>query len=191
MAHEVHQIGAIAAVVDGEGGIEPDRRGMLAQQPRADRVKRPGPGQPAREDGRLVPERRRRDPLDPRGHVARGAPRERHQQDAARIGAVHDQMRDPVRERVRLARPGPGDDEKRVVPVQRRAPLFGVQTGQICGYRIGTGCCAIHRSTELCFGFVRKSGSSRDGLSACRRPAASRPPRLPPRRRTIAGPCFR
>ena len=38
---------------------------------------------------------------------------EGHQQDTARVGAVDDQMRDAMGERVRLAGPGPGDDEER------------------------------------------------------------------------------
>ena len=36
-----------------------------------------------------------------------------HQQDAAGIGAVHDEMGDAVRERVGLAGPGAGNDEER------------------------------------------------------------------------------
>src|SRR5690606_8449818 len=45
MADLVEQVGGIAAIEDAEAGIEPDARGMLAQQARADCVKGAGPGQ--------------------------------------------------------------------------------------------------------------------------------------------------
>ena len=44
VADQVHQVGGILAVVDGEGGIEPDALGVFAQQPRADGVEGAGPG---------------------------------------------------------------------------------------------------------------------------------------------------
>jgi len=64
---------------------------------------------------------------------------EGHQQDTARVGAVDDQMRDAMGERVRLAGPGAADDEKRS---RRRAlllagamfdgpSLFGIELFQI------------------------------------------------------------
>ncbi len=43
VADEVHQVGRILAIVDGEGGHEPDRFGIFAQQPRANGVERSGP----------------------------------------------------------------------------------------------------------------------------------------------------
>ena len=46
-------------------------------------------------------------------HLGCRAARERHQQDAARIGAADDQMGDAVRQRVGLAGPGAGDDQER------------------------------------------------------------------------------
>ena len=55
----------------------------------------------------------RRDALDPARHLGRGAAREGQQQHAARVGAVDDEMRDPVRQRVGLARAGAGDDQER------------------------------------------------------------------------------
>ena len=61
----------------------------------------------------LRPEHLAADALDPARHLGGGAAREGHQQDAARVGAVDDQMRDAVRERVGLARAGAGDDQQR------------------------------------------------------------------------------
>ena len=42
---EVHQVGAVFAVVDSECRIEPNLQGIVAQQPRADAVECAGPGQ--------------------------------------------------------------------------------------------------------------------------------------------------
>ena len=44
MAHEIHQVGGILAIVDREGRIEADGMRMQAQQPRADGVKGARPG---------------------------------------------------------------------------------------------------------------------------------------------------
>ena len=43
VADQVHQVGGILAVVDGEGAREPDVLGVLAQQPRADGMERSRP----------------------------------------------------------------------------------------------------------------------------------------------------
>ena len=43
VANQIHEVGGILAVVDGEGALEPDGLRVFAQQPRADRVKRAGP----------------------------------------------------------------------------------------------------------------------------------------------------
>ena len=95
----------------------------------------------------------RGDALDAAGHLAGGAAREGHQQDAARIGAVDDQMGDAVGQRVGLARAGAGDDQQRAagaVPVTDAvldgAALLGIEAmevvdlgehGQIRGYKGG------------------------------------------------------
>ena len=113
MPDEVHQVGRVLAVVDGEGGIESDRIGIFAQQPGADAVERPGPGQPIRDHPRVLPQHLGGDAPDAARHLRRGPAGEGQQQYAARIGAVQDQMRHPVRQRVGLARAGAGDDEER------------------------------------------------------------------------------
>ena len=58
------------------------------------------------------PRRLPADALDPPRHLDGGAARERHQEDAAGIGAVGDEMHDAMRERRRLARARAGDDEE-------------------------------------------------------------------------------
>ena len=50
MPDQIHQIGGIFAIVDGEGGIDPDLVGVFAQQPSADTMERAGPGQRVRHD---------------------------------------------------------------------------------------------------------------------------------------------
>ena len=53
-------------------------------------------------------------PAHVRGSLKRDGPsRERHQQDAAWVRAVDDQVRDPMGERVGFARSGASDNEKR------------------------------------------------------------------------------
>ena len=103
-----------------KSGIEPDRPGMVAQQPRADRMEGPGPGQPLRQHRRLRPHHLRGDPLGPPGHLRRGAAREGHQQDPPRVGAAEHQLRQPVHQRVGLAGARPGDHQQR--PARRAAP---------------------------------------------------------------------
>jgi hypothetical protein len=51
--------------------------------------------------------------FNPFRHLGRSAPRKRHQQDPAGVGAADDQMGDAVSEGVRLAGSGTGDDQQR------------------------------------------------------------------------------
>ena len=99
--------------MDGESWIESDVFGILAEQAGADAVERAGPAQRLVHDAGLLAEDLARDPLDPFRHLGRGSPRERHQQDSARVRATDNQMGDAVGERVRLAGPGAGDDQER------------------------------------------------------------------------------
>ena len=71
-----------------------------------------------------------RDALDAARHLGGGAAREGQQQDAARIGAVDDQVGDAVGERVGLARAGAGDDQQRPGVVLDGAPLLGIERGE-------------------------------------------------------------
>ena len=67
-------------------------------------------------------------PLDPLGHLARRLVRERDREDrAGRHAVLADQVRDPVRERPRLARAGPGHDEDGPLRVQDGLGLDVVQ----------------------------------------------------------------
>ena len=110
---QIHQVGGILAVMDGEGGIDADPLGIFAQQPRADAVEGAGPGERVAHDrGVVLAQHFSGDALDPAGHLGGGAAGKRHQQDAARIGAGDDQMRDAVGERIGLAGTGAGNDEQ-------------------------------------------------------------------------------
>ena len=138
MPDQIHQVGGILAIMDGEVGIEPDLVGVVAQQPRADAVEGAGPGQRIGHDVGALPHDASRDPLHPPRHLGGGAARERHQQNPPRIGAVDDQVRNAMRQGVGLARTGAGDDEERR---PRRAvllpdamldgpPLFGLRVSR-------------------------------------------------------------
>jgi MmyB-like transcription regulator ligand binding domain len=104
MADQVHQVGGILAVVDRELGIKPDLVGVVAQQARADAVKRAGPGQCIRHDAGIVAHHLAGDAFDPLRHLGCRSAREGHQQDAARIGAIDDEVSQHQSDLVRVAR---------------------------------------------------------------------------------------
>ena len=72
VAHEVDEVGGVAAVQDGEAGVEADRVGVVAQQAGAHAVEGAGPFQPAGEAA-VAAERLAADPLG----TARPSPRPR------------------------------------------------------------------------------------------------------------------
>jgi hypothetical protein len=109
--HEVHQIGRVLPVVNGESRIEADLSRIVAQEPGADPMEGPGPKRIGHEPG-VIANHPARDSLDPPCHFGGGPPREGHQQDFAGIGAIDDQVGHPVRQGVGLAGPSPGNDEQ-------------------------------------------------------------------------------
>ncbi len=120
MTGEVHQIGGIFPVMDREIRIEPDLLGVVAQDARANPVERAGPCERVGHGAGARSHRLRANAFDAARHLGRRPAGEGHQQDTAGVGPVDDQMRDAMGERVRLAGPGAGDDEKR----SRRRALF-------------------------------------------------------------------
>ncbi len=110
---EIHQVRGILAVMDRERRIETDLFGIVAQQPRADPVKRAGPCQRVGHDTGVVAHHLAGDPLDAARHLARRPARECHHQHAARIGAVDDQMGYAMRQRVGFSGTRAGDDQQR------------------------------------------------------------------------------
>ncbi len=64
VAHEVDEVGAVLAVMDGEVRVEADLHRIVAQEPCADAVEGAGEGQPFREHGRIRPEHMGGDALD-------------------------------------------------------------------------------------------------------------------------------
>lgn len=54
-----------------------------------------------------------RNSFNPLYHFGRRPPRKRHEQDPPRVSAVHDQMCDPVSQRVRLTGTGTRNDQER------------------------------------------------------------------------------
>jgi hypothetical protein len=120
--------------MDREGWIKPDLASMLAQEPGTDSMEGPGPSQRVNRNAAAFAHRQASDAPDTPRHLGSRAAGKGHEQDAARIGAVEDQMGDPVRQSACLARSSACDDEER--PARRRilfayaildgAPLFGI-----------------------------------------------------------------
>jgi len=137
VADDVEEIGRVLAVVNGELLVEPKSRRIFAQQARADAVERTGPVEGLRDGAARGAHDLRRDALDAPGHLAGGAAREGHQQDAARIGAVDDEVGDAMGEGVGLARARAGDDQQRTADgavadaVLNGTALLGVQTLEV------------------------------------------------------------
>ncbi len=164
MPHQVHQVGAVFAVVDGEGRVEADVLGVVAQQLGADAVKGSRPSERVGR-GAAAAQHVAGDALDASRHLHGRTPREGHEQDASRIGAVEDQMRHAVGERVGLARAGAGDDEQgrsRTRIALADAMLDGAPLLRIELFEMGEG----HRRSEADSRFVHKR---RGALSAAKR----------------------
>src|SRR3982074_439899 len=106
--------------MNGESRIEADLSRIVAQEPRADPMEGPGPKRIGHDTG-VIADHPARDPLDTPRHLDGGPAREGHQQDLAGIGAIDDQVGDPVRQGVGLAGPRPGNDEQ--WPAWRRIVL--------------------------------------------------------------------
>ena len=100
------------------------------------------------------------DPLDAPRHLRGRAAREGQEQDAPRIGAVDDEVRDAVREGVGLARAGAGDDEERcaLLALARgmgcRAPLVRIERVEPGSVHQGDLRPRVWRRRELRFLFV-------------------------------------
>ena len=182
MPGEIYQIRTVFAVVDRECGIEADLRGIVAQQPCADAVKRAGPGQRIGDDLGIPTEHFGGDPLDPLRHLRRGAAGEGHQENASRVRALDDQMRNAVRQRVGFAGTRAGDHQKRSCdtarPMLDRPPLLGIQLGEIGRLESRITSSEVHPDMKhrLCFvrngfGSVGRASSSH----SCRVPAGISP----------------
>ena len=103
-------------------GLEAEELGVRAQEARADGVERPG-----RRAVQVGADERLDAPL----HLARGAVREREEEERRRVGAVLDEARDAVDERARLARARARDDERRPVGREDDGLLLLVQLARV------------------------------------------------------------
>src|SRR5262249_19844774 len=68
--------------------------------------------------------------LDPPAHLARGLVRERDREEARRIGAGRDEVRDPPRDDAGLPGAGAGEDEERAARVRDGLALLGIEIGE-------------------------------------------------------------
>ena len=127
--HQPHEVDGVAGVEHGEAGPQADRLGVLLQQPMRDGVERAAPHAARRR--RIGVTGRARDQL------VRGASAEGEQQQARRVGALVDEVREAGREGGGLARAGAGDDEQRRPVVLDGGPLRIVQNEHAFGvYRV-------------------------------------------------------
>jgi hypothetical protein len=118
VAQEVHHVGTVGLVEDGEVGGEAERAAVEAQQPVADRVERPTPdaaGLARTQAGR------------PRDHLASRPPAEREQKDALGPRAPFDQGGDSRCQRHRLSAARSGDDQQGALAVTDGGLLLRVQ----------------------------------------------------------------
>ena len=126
----LHQARLVLGVVDDEPPVDADRLAVPAEDPRAQRVERPGldvaPGLADEAD-------------DPLAQLARGTVGERHGEDRPRPDVLDaDQVGDPVGQHPRLAGSGAGEDQERALGRGHGALLLGIQaTGDLS--RAGSG----------------------------------------------------
>ncbi len=152
VARPVHEVGRILAVVDGELRIEPEARGIFAQQPRAKAMERSRIGR-RRGSGRLRRETAGKQAFDAAAKLGRRTTREGGEHDALRISARENERGHPMRQHRRLARAGAGDDEQRpgtlriANPVLDREPLLGIELDGRARANQGER----HGATQPCF----------------------------------------
>jgi hypothetical protein len=118
--------------MNGEDAVESDVFGIFAQNPRADRVEGPRPGQAICHQSRLIWENMCRNAFHPADHLHSRPTRKGQQHNPTRVGTLHDEMRNAMGQRVRLAGSRPRDNEEwRWVPnpVLDSASLFWVELG--------------------------------------------------------------
>lgn len=114
----------------------------------------PGPRQSIHHRASSVAYDLSRNALDAPRHLGRSPARESQHQDAARVGAVHNQMRNAMRQSVVFSRFRASDHEKR--SVRRRImrantkldgpPLFRIELLEICG---GHLCASVETRSPL------------------------------------------
>ncbi len=148
LADRIDEVGGVATIEDREVRVEVQVPGVVAQQPRADRMEGAGPlhalqHRLADAGDRLV-QRLLDDVARAAAHLERGTARERQHQDPARIDAVDHEVCHPRGQRAGLAGAGSGDDQQRPaaktlgqhrLAVGHGAALGAVQRLQVCGRR--------------------------------------------------------
>ena len=127
--------------MNGEGPIKADLVGVFAQETRADGVKCARPGQRTSHDAGILAHDLRRNPLDPADHLSRRPAGKRQEENAAWIGALDNQVRHAMRQRVGLARAGARNDQERFGEAVSQRPdamfdgpsLFRIELGKVGG----------------------------------------------------------
>jgi hypothetical protein len=129
LAHDVQQVGRVAGIEHAEAGRQAEHRRVAAHEAVGDRVEGAAHHLPrvpalggATEVGACAPE-----------HLARGAPREGHEQHALGRRALVDEPRDARGQGRRLAGPGAREHKQRAAGMGRRGELLGVESVQVAG----------------------------------------------------------
>jgi hypothetical protein len=118
-AEQVHHVGGVGLVEHCEPRGKAEGAAVEPEQPVRDGVERAAP------DAAGIA--MAADPLDPFEHLAGRPTAERQQQDPLGPDAAVEQRRDASRQRGRLARAGPGDDQEGAVTVSGGCQLLGVE----------------------------------------------------------------
>ena len=134
-----------------EGGIETDLVGVLAQQPSSDAMIGARPGQGIRHDPGVVAQDLARDTFDTLRHLARRTPRERHQQNAAWVGALDDQVGNAMGEGVGLAGTRARDDQQWCRGQSSRGTMLD-RASLLRIERFEVGGCGLHRGCPFVVG---------------------------------------
>jgi len=132
VAREVHEIGGVIAIMDGEGRVKPDLDGMFEQEARTNAMKGAGPGESIPGTTGIGAEDARQNPFDSAGHLAGTPTRKGEEEDTPGIGAIDDEMGDPMGQGIGFARAGARNHQQRRGAVSpdamlHRAALLGVQ----------------------------------------------------------------
>ena len=129
-AQYAHEVFGVAAVEDGEGGLQAYRPAVQAEEACGRGVEGASPHSAAGGAGgarAALGFELAQYPVHAAQHLGRGAPGEGQQQDVSGIGAGRDLVGDAMGQSGRLPGARTGDDEQGLVPVRGRRALLFVQ----------------------------------------------------------------
>jgi hypothetical protein len=155
VTNQVHQIGGVFPVVDGEGRVEADAPGKFTQQAGAHAVKGAGPRKATAGQAGVAGGDLGGDALHAPGHLVGSAPGKGEQQDPPGVGTLGQQVGDPMGEGIGFAGARAGDDQQRAVVrpgagAMERGGTLGVVEGVKVGGAGGRGRRGAGRGVHGC-----------------------------------------